>query len=237
VFDFLSHSLDLFFGLLTAKQWESWRGWLTTLGGLVAVIIALVTYIRNVRIKNEEQARKIYAEAGRGISAPAGEFFAAQRVLFAAHPDVGRWETHGNLKQIRTKVDHDEFVIRVKNMSDEIIGPVLVGVLHRQHNHSDRSMSLRFSVVKPGEDGVERVALPALTTTRGVLPTVTVTFRDSGGRWWSRTETDPIRRANAPSKQVAWLRRLIGWLRRKPAVEERSSTGEPSVGGPPADGQ
>lgn len=62
--------LDWFFGLMTPAQWDALRNWLTTVGGLIALLIAANTYRRNVRIKREEQARLVYSKL-KDVAFPA----------------------------------------------------------------------------------------------------------------------------------------------------------------------
>lgn len=238
--DSLFHHLDVFFGMLPAAGWDAIRGWLTTLGGLVAVILALFTYMRNVRIKNEEQARKVYAESRDAFGSTKGASYQASRPIFLAHPEVGKWKWRGGEFHITTLVDHREFVITVKNMSDEIIGPGGIRSVHPYPGEPDKIMTATFEVIKPNGDETWVMAVPAQASKVSFSPSVTVIFRDSGGRWWSRTETDPIKHSQDPRKKSRrkphLLRRLADRARAR-AKSQSAGKGEPSRKGPPPAGQ
>jgi len=67
--------IDWFLGLLAPAQWDTWRNWLATIEGLVAIGIATLTYRRNVKLKREEQSRLVYSKSTHVKNHPPGATF------------------------------------------------------------------------------------------------------------------------------------------------------------------
>jgi hypothetical protein len=182
-------------GHLTPAQWDVWRGWITTLGGLVALLIALSTYRRNVRTKNEEQARKVYGEIVQVGDGKAGERVVRDIPNIEVHRDSGIW-TKNKLGDfvLDLAVPWRHYEHAITNGSEEIIGPVHFTQQFHYPDGSHRILRQTFMVLKPDKRITINSIVPGspLELPRALF---LVTFRDSSGSWWSREGTDPIRRA------------------------------------------
>ena len=120
-----------------SEQCEAIRGWLTTLGGLAAVIIALITYIRNVRTNKEAQARKVFASSRLVRRGSAGDTFTRKQPIFATVSGAGSWEQASLIESsITLESDVQYFRLAVHNSSDEVIGPV---IFQSHHRYADES--------------------------------------------------------------------------------------------------
>lgn len=73
--EFVPDIINWFIGLLSPLQWDAWRNWLATGGGLVALFVAVNTYRRNGTHKREEQARLVYTRISNIVFHKAGDEF------------------------------------------------------------------------------------------------------------------------------------------------------------------
>ena len=190
------HQFDVFFGLLTPVQWDVWRGWITTLGGLIALIIAVSTYRRNVRLKNEEQARKVYAEIVEVGDGKAGEVIVREKVDVDVHSDSGRWVKQDNGDSVLLiEKPWRHYKHSITNGSEEIIGPVSFTQQYIYPDGRHRMLRKTFMVMKPDKVITIDAIVPGSPTD---LPRALflLTFRDSSGKWWTREATNPIMSAH-----------------------------------------
>lgn len=196
--------IDWLLGLLTPAQWDAWRGWLTTLGGLVALFVATSTYLRNGRIKREEQARLVYSkhthvdlyEVGQTFSlkspaADSGQVIegAADVVMNPDSTSAERWLGLALQPLIQVRVV-------IHNGSKELIGPARLQVLNAGNGLIWEDFSIKVDAVGPETDYVVDAVwinsfhpgMPSLATT--------VIFRDASGQWWRRHRSEPIERVH-----------------------------------------
>lgn len=189
--------IDSILGLMSPDQWEAWRGWLTTVGGLVALLIATNTYRRNGKIKREEQARLVYS-----------------RFTHVAHHEQGTsFELNANGAQIgiltpsvktvaNTGADgtahHEGFALApliqttvvIHNGSKELIGPARVQMVNSERTWEE--FSITAPSVEPETDYVvEFIWANEVHPAQAPLGT-TVIFRDASGQWWRRYGAEPI---------------------------------------------
>jgi hypothetical protein len=181
-------------GGLSPSQWEAWRNWLSTIGGLVALCIALITYRRNVKTKNEEQPRKVYSELVQVKDGIVGGLITHTPGLIL-HPDVAVWG-QGNIGSNRALPENPwrTYSFRVTNGSDEIIDPVHFVAQYNYTDKTTRYSKRVYGVLKPGEAESVQIAVPGSSSDKPRLCYM-VTFRDSGGRWWRRKGTQAIEKA------------------------------------------
>jgi hypothetical protein len=229
VLETLGHQLDVIFGWRTPEQWEAIRGWLTTLGGLAAVIIALITYMRNVRTNKEEQARKVYASSRLVKRGREGHSFKRPQPTFATVEGAGEWARTGlDEFSITLTSDVQYFRLAVHNSSEELIGPV---ILKSRHRYADESIVWgyqRFGFLKPGSAEDQELVVPL--DGDGLAPEkigLFLIFRDSSGRWWTRSGTSPIKKAKEPTRSLD----TIPYTRPYTGPADGSPKGDPSANG------
>jgi hypothetical protein len=230
----LYQAVDAALGVLSPEQWEAWRGWATTVGGIAAVGIALSTYRLNARLKNEEQARKVYTDSALVKTYKAGAPFSRIKPIFRTHEDVGSWVTNSsNTSSIVLKADAVILTIQVHNRSDEIIGPFRVVTRHVYRDGLERTTQEAFGVLRPLAFEEFDLAIPQDVNGRPPRTTLTAFFRDSGGQWWSRRDTDPVRKSREPLAVLQTVR----ISRQRDQSNEEVEAGRSPVGNPPAEGQ
>jgi hypothetical protein len=226
------HQIDVGLGLLTRDQWEAWRGWATTLGGLVALGIAVSTYRLNVRLKNEEQARQVYSEMSRVRTGRTNRSFDQSRYGASIHKDVGVWQRDNSTRLFLIPLaDWVSYRLEVNNTSSELIGPAYITSIYEYASEPSRVVIAFTDALKP-ESSFGRTAYVPLGDD-GSLPTpqISIAFRDSGGRWWSRTGTEPIRPSKDPRKSKEWRSHVKNQER---AAEPEQAESGPPAGEPPA---
>jgi len=191
-------------GALTPAQWDAWRNTLATVGGLVALFIAIRTYRHNVQLKSEEQARKVYAELLEVGDGKVGAYISQPDTLIQVHPEVGKWE-HTGAKEwsFTAAAPWRHYKYAVTNGSDEIIGSVRFMEQHRYKDGSHVVVSKTLMFLKPGARAEFESIVPGSPSN---MPSslFILTFRDSGGRWWSREGIQAIRPTREPTSPRSW---------------------------------
>ena len=184
-------------GLLSAEQWDAWRSWLATIGGLVALVVAVATYSRNAKLKREEAARLVYAVEKGTVTYLKGATFEIELgrndILHAPGELEVEYAEDGKTLKIKANEQMVRTTLVIYNGSKERMSPVY------PHAFS-RSADARIAEAPPIEN-----LDPEGTATAEVLfaeppegrPEVGVSlvFRDSSGRWWRRHLDGPLRRA------------------------------------------
>lgn len=193
----LTAATEGFVGLLSAEQWEAWRSWLTTIGGLIALSVALATYARNVRLKREEAPRLVYATEKRTITYLPGAIFEVELgrndILHASDSlDV---EYAENRKKLRVKVNESTIrtTIIVYNGSKERMSPAYPHVFSLSDNRRIAE-SPPIESIDPEAQATAEVLFAEPEQGRPEVG-VSIVFCDSSGRWWSRHLDGPLRRA------------------------------------------
>lgn len=186
-------------GLLTPTQWEALRNWLTTVGGLIALLIAANTYRRNVRFKREEQAQLVYSKLGSLAGYAAG-------VRFDLLPNNAKVGTGIPLEWIGTEDSPYELggfgqapdpvlqaTVTIHNGSRELIGPARVQLVNLAGiPQAWEQTSISVDVIEPECDFVV-----GFTWVNNLFPgqpglATTLIFRDASGQWWRRHRSEPI---------------------------------------------
>lgn len=191
---------DSFLGELTPAQWDSWRNWLATIGGLVALFIAANTYRRNVRIKREEQARLVYSRLTHVNFYGSGEYFAML-------PNGAQLGTASGV-QIAMPVDPSlkasnlalapviNVTAIVHNGSKELIGPVKVQMVNGGTDKIWADFSIQVDAIEPESDFVVDFVWPNEFDPGQPALATTLLFRDASGQWWRRHRAEPIERVH-----------------------------------------
>lgn len=221
---------DSFLELLKDVPWETLRTWAATLGGLVALFIALCTYRRSVRLKREEQARLVYAKVVHVKEYNPGDFIkftdhGARTGVSNAAVAMERGEA-GTVFVAKEPII--QAVIAVHNGSKELIGPAKVQLVNRGTS-TVFDLSHIMGLADP-----ESETLAELTVSNIVAPGwpplgATVIFRDASGAWWRRHLAEPIEAVHDDPEN--WIR---GPLEREAAravqiAEGLSPMKEPTV--------
>lgn len=195
--------IDWFFGLPSLVQWEALRNWLTTIGGLVALLIAANTYRRNVRIKREEQARLVYSKVTHLTMHSPGDTFSilpngAQQGIgcpamqMVPNPDPNAAERRLGL----ALAPLIQLTAVIHNGSKELIGPARIQMISGVTGRALDLSSITLDAVGPETD----VALDFTWVNEnhpGFAPAATtVIFRDASGQWWRRHRAEPIERVH-----------------------------------------
>lgn len=210
--------VDWILGPLTPAQWDAWRNWLATVGGLTALLLATNTYRRNGKIKREEQARLVYSkfthiehhlpdatfpmlpnDATTGIGSPG--------VPRVTNPDLDA--EHKLLGFAIAPLIQATVVIH--NGSKELIGPARVQMVNGGTGRTWDEFSIGVGAIEPESDCVAdftwinevHPAQPSLATT--------VIFRDASGQWWRRHRAEPIERVHDdPENNGSTLTERVG---------------------------
>jgi len=206
----ITHWIDAALGLLTPEQWDAWLGWVTGIGGLIALSVAVLTYRRNVRLKREESARLVYANVIREATYLAGSSFETKSkrgdLLFTTVTDiVARTEfPKGGRSRKRTVVVAKPLVrmtVVVRNGSKERIGPVYTHPFNRSTNRRiDFAPEVYY--IDPDSDAVVDVLFPLPKEGQPEVGT-TIVFRDSAGRWWKRHLAGPLKKGRRVKSERA----------------------------------
>jgi hypothetical protein len=186
--------------ILSAEQWETTRNWLGTAGGLIALLFAARTYVRDVKNKREEQARLVYSSLNRTFTYAPDEVY-SQRTNGAQANDnssgiheFDHWDPEDpKHAYVRATQPLLEFVTVIHNKSEELIGPVRIQIISRLDSHPLPGFSASIDVIEPDTDFV--IGLTRGTESADVLPVCVGTmidFRDGSGQWWHRRLGDPI---------------------------------------------
>lgn len=167
------------------------RNWIATVVALAALLVATRTFFLNTKVKRELQPRLVYAVMSRVEHLPAGESIAA----FAEdhkHNAINRIEFDDSQYLIKPAI---RSVIKINNQGSEVIGPVHVIQEFSRDEAWPDSPGLAVSAVPP-KSAVEvqlfGPTLPGIPATPTLTPVIT--FRDSGGNWWKRKGSAPIKR-------------------------------------------
>jgi hypothetical protein len=195
--------VDWLLALMTPSQWDAWRNWLATIGGLVALLLATNTYRRNGKIKREEQARLVYSKVthvemrARGTTFPllmngAQIGTATEGRAHVMNPDPSAAE-----KRVGFALEPLlQATVIVHNGSKELIGPARIQMVHNGIGKVWDSFSQSVSTIGPESDFVFDMTwineadpgFPPLGTT--------VIFRDASGQWWRRHLSEPVERVH-----------------------------------------
>ncbi|MFT4282020.1 hypothetical protein [Microbacterium sp.] len=185
--------LDWFLGLMSPEQWDAWRSWLATLGGLLALLVATSTYRRNVKDKREEQARLVYATVAKSGQYLAGERIGPNQAREMILIDDGQTVLQ---KSTRLECDHAWSRVVVRNASKELISSVFVDV-GRLSGKDPSAAVTGFGFVEP--DGAVEVEF-IWERSRWSAPQTLypdIQFHDSRGVIWYRASGRPVRRTQS----------------------------------------
>lgn len=206
--NFIAGVFDEFFGLLTPAQWETWRNWVTTIGGLVALTIAANTYRRNGNLKREEQARLVYTELTSVIEHWEGGTFPIMHdeAVVASFNGAMQFVRDSNGETTGEGLAEERLIqatIRIHNNSKEMIGPIRVQLTYIRNEWAG-TPGLNLGTVAP-ETNLEVVLIGNNEAPIGQFTMrPRLLFRDASGVWWNRDGTEPIKRVhNDPENPVA----------------------------------
>ena len=202
----VAHWIDMVLGALTPAQWDSWRNWVTAVGGLIALFIATSTYRRNVRIKREEQARLVYSKSTDVELRNPGDKFpvlpngaqvgtGSPGVRINTVPALGG---KGWTSEAEALTSLLQVTVVVHNGSKELIGPIRVELLV---GGKRLLPSLGIAEVEPDTNFVLDFTW---VSPAGIVPSLesTILFRDSSAQWWRRHRSQPIERVHNDPENV-----------------------------------
>jgi hypothetical protein len=201
--------IDWLLGQLTPAQWDSWRNWLATIGGLIALSIAALTYRRNVRLKREEQARLVYSkmidvshhDQGATFSMlPNGASQGNGSPFMGIIPNPDPSDPHKSLGVALAPLIQATVIIH--NGSKELIGPARVQMVNGGNGKVWDQFSISVGAIDPETDYV--VDFTWLNEFHPGQPSLatTVIFRDASGQWWRRHRAEPIERVHNDPENV-----------------------------------
>ena len=171
------------------------RNWLATIGGLVGLFIAAATFRGNLRARQIEQARLVYARIDRIEYCEAGQSFRITPGIDANHPQVEAGVFQG-MKMIddEAHITVSErslmVIITVHNGSKERVGPIRLDY-HNDAMRANMKLHNGINLIGP-ETEYPLAAIMANPLDRG-QPSVSalIRFQDSSGRWWKRFRDEP----------------------------------------------
>ena len=194
--DSIAHSVDLLLALLTKAQWDAWRGWLTTAGGLIALFVGVRTYRRNVKLKREEQARLVYATLLAKVDYAVDDFLKLDRFeRLQKHIEVATYEDYDVNSlgpSIRTSEAAVQVTLVVNNHSKELVGRANVQVVDLISGKILPFRGILEAIPPEGERRI-RVTIKAANVIDSSRLGATVAFSDASGQWWRRHLTEPVR--------------------------------------------
>jgi hypothetical protein len=203
--EYVSHALDSFFGLLTKDQWDAWRSSIVACGGLVALFIALATYVRNAKLRREEQARLVYSRPISVKFLRAGsEFTFGGGVAHGNFETTYRPDASGSSLVWLTTLDPSiQLTAVIHNGSKELIGPVRVAVVNSDGSKTPKSLMVDIAAIEPESDHETTITWANETELDRPSLGTTVEFRDASGAWWRRALLNPIQRIRVDSARMA----------------------------------
>jgi len=183
--------------LLTPREWDALRNWVSALVGLGALMVALRTYRRSVRLRREEQARLVYSKLTAVSFHNVGE-------TFPVLPDgVETGYTAGGANVVPRGDSMSEpamlavepairLTIGIHNGSKELVGPVKVQVINTGLDSAIDGVAMILGAVDP--ESTKQVNFVFANPVHPGQPGLAarVVFRDSSGRWWCRHMSEPI---------------------------------------------
>jgi len=195
--------------LPTAAEWDMVRNWLTTTGGVAALLVAASTYRRNVRIKREEQARLVYSKMTHHEDHRPGtilEILPHDAKLGNACPDVQIVPSSEKGGEQGAKMLATAPLVQITavihNGSKELIGPVKIQVVNIGRKITLDSFSTSIAAVDPESEfivdfkwrNIDYPASPSCGTT--------IIFRDASGQWWRRHLSEPIEKVHNDPENI-----------------------------------
>lgn len=189
---------------ITAEQWDATRNWITALGGLVALFVALSTYRANARIRRESQARFVYAKVLHYSDIAKDETFGSDSDDLEIQSATFEWIEDpdpyvlGTGSQVRKAVESLGYCrVLVKNGSEELIGPVKIQLADLETERLWPQIAVILPVLEPGESGTAILVWSRPPSGGDSDVTPVIVFRDASGRWWRRIGPHPIEHVHA----------------------------------------
>lgn len=205
----MAHFIDGLLGLLTPAQWDSWRNWLATIGGLVALFIALATFVRNVRLKREEQARLVYSKLTHVEYHDPGTTFE----ILPNDAKIGSGAFGATIVPPQDPNDKAVYLAQmpmiqvtaiIHNGSKELIGPAKIQMVNGGLDKIWDTFSIQVNAVDPESDYVVNFVWPNDVHPGQPSLATTVLFRDASGQWWRRHRAEPIERVHDDPENAAY---------------------------------
>lgn len=176
----------------------TWPEWIAAIGTTAAFLVAAVAFAADVRRRKAAQARLVSAQTAAGntaaVAAAISDFLDVWRPGNLKSEEFT--ESIGDLGFARLTAEGDSlhFLARVTvhNMSDELIGPVLYQCLP-WGGETEWLYDLVAEVIEPNGAASNEVMRPWTTAPRYPQWDLSIAFRDSSGRWWTRAGSRPIK--------------------------------------------
>lgn len=222
--------LKIFIWCQPLATWEFILNIATAVGGLVALFVAVSTYLRNSRTKREAQARLVYSKIEiintfdkdkQFLPLTHGGISTSTGAAAISNNRLGGFLWSSVLPVYQVKVI-------VCNKSEELIGPVKVQMINSGNGKTWNTFSILIGTIEPNTNSeVEFVwENDVFPNQYGLMSTII--FRDSNSSWWRRKGSDPIEKVhNDPENScyTPWERELsakraeaLGWI---PSQEPR----------------
>lgn len=177
--------------------WGTIPDWVTAIGTSAAFLIAAIALLIEARSRRASQARRVFAIRTEQIQYRAGE------EIYGWRDHAGNW-TLGPVPGLKSHVSRDFQIpffdagkatvrtgIRIRNESDEIIGPVLVRLIGADVNRAEHALGAY--VAEPHQDADAYLLCEWVNAPKDPEYDFEIAFRDSSGRWWTRRENLPIK--------------------------------------------
>lgn len=163
-------------------------------GTSLAFIVAAVSYLRDVGLKKEAQARLVYSKLVDLSFHEAGEPLAAlQPGVTMGILAVQATRTYaGGTACIVPSTPVVRVTASIRNRSDELIGPAKLQIVNTGRKVIFESFAGSVGSVDPQSDMLIDFVFP--NTEHPNQPSIgtTVIFRDASGAWWRRHLAEPI---------------------------------------------
>lgn len=203
-------------GAETTVGLGTWPDWVAAVGTSAAFLVAAIAFAVEMNHRRLAQARLVYAGVTRGTVHRAGD------VLHGFAELSGTWSSdmsdlsvstdrYGNESYV-TPRDAIFLALEVHNESDEIVGPVLLQITSQGKLLGDLAL-VAYATQPHGTSAVH--ALREMAGGPGKPSVGTrIYYRDSSNKWWTREDSEPIRRVRAlhARKLARTAKKLIGTL-------------------------
>lgn len=184
-------------GFLDEVSAGSWPDWFAAIGTSSAFLVAGVSYRRDVKRRRESQARLVYANVLHHVDHVPGDAFP----ILAHDARIGG----GNaaVQYVHRGPGDSDYIaleplsaltVAVHNGSDELIWPARVRAFELRRPPHDFVVSA--GPVEPHSEYVVELLCRNVHHPGSPSLGVTVIFRDSSGRWWKRSQWEPIERVH-----------------------------------------
>ncbi|MFJ6169536.1 hypothetical protein [Curtobacterium sp. NPDC092190] len=175
-------------------DWGDAPGWVGAIGTVLALLWAVFLYSRSLSDQRRSQARLLAPIGGTApVQVLPGEL---QKNPSVAMPGLVEFDPNAGLRFVRAA---DSARVRLVSTSEEAFSNLVVHLVLADGRRIP--FALGFDEMGPNEDRQFTVYYPEGTISGPMK--VNLVFQDANGRWWERTNGEPVRSIRGRRTQPA----------------------------------